>query len=47
MRERSDEALVADWEEGRGLAAFVAALSDQESEALTMALRVEQQEGEL
>lgn len=42
-----EEALVADWDEGRGLAAFVAALSDQESEALAVALRVEQQEGEL
>jgi hypothetical protein len=42
-----EEAAVADWEEGRGLAAFVAALSDEESEALAVALRVEQQEGEL
>jgi len=42
-----DEDAVAAWEEVRGLAAFVAALSDEESEALVVALRVEQQEGEL
>jgi hypothetical protein len=36
-----------DWEEGQGLGAFVAGLSDEESEALVAALRVERPEGEL
>ena len=36
-----------EWEEGRGLGAFVASLSDEESEALVEALRVERAEGEL
>jgi hypothetical protein len=35
------------WEEGRGLGAFVAGLSDEESEALVAALRVERPEGDL
>jgi hypothetical protein len=35
------------WEEGQGLGAFVAGLSDEESEALVAALRVERPEGEL
>ena len=35
------------WEEGQGLGAFVASLSDEESEALVAALRVERPEGEL
>jgi anti-sigma factor RsiW len=35
-----------DWEEGRGLGAFVAALSDEDSEALVEALGVDQTEGE-
>jgi hypothetical protein len=42
-----EEDALADWDEGRGLGAFVAALSDEESDALVSALRVEQQEGEL
>ena len=37
----------AELEEGRGLGAFVASLSDEESEALVEALRVEGPEGEL
>jgi hypothetical protein len=41
-----DDAL-ADWDEGRGLGAFVATLSDEESDALVSALSVEQREGEL
>jgi hypothetical protein len=35
------------WEEGRGLGAFVAGLSEEESEALVAALRVGLPEGEL
>ncbi len=42
-----DEADLTDWEEGRGLGAFVASLSDEESEALVAALRVERPEGGL
>jgi hypothetical protein len=42
-----EEGALAGWEEGRGLVAFVAALSDEESEELVLALRVEQREGEL
>jgi hypothetical protein len=38
---------LAEWEEGQGLGAFVAGLSDEESEALVAALRVERPEGEL
>ena len=37
---------LAEWEEGRGLGAFVASLSDEESEALVEALRVGRPEGE-
>jgi hypothetical protein len=40
-----DEA--AEWEEGQGLGAFVATLSDEESEALIEALGVELPEGDL
>jgi hypothetical protein len=42
----ADEAL-ADWDEGLGLGAFVAGLTDEESEALVAALRLEGPEGEL
>jgi hypothetical protein len=35
------------WDEGQGLGAFVAGLSDEESEALVAALRVKRSEGEL
>jgi hypothetical protein len=38
---------LADWDEGQGLGAFVAGLSDEESEALVAALRVQRPEGEL
>ena len=38
---------LANWDEGRGLGAFVAGLSDEESEALVAALHVERPEGEL
>jgi hypothetical protein len=38
---------LTDWEEGQGLGAFVASLSEEESEALVAALRVERPEGEL
>ena len=38
---------LTEWDEGRGLGAFVASLSDEESEALVAALRVERPEGEL
>ncbi len=38
---------LAGWEEGSGLVAFVATLSDEESEELVVALRYEQREGEL
>jgi hypothetical protein len=41
-----DDADLTDWDEGRGLGAFVAGLSDDESEALVAALRVERPEGE-
>jgi hypothetical protein len=41
-----EDALI-EWEEGQGLGAFVAALSDEDSEALVEALGVEQAEGEL
>jgi hypothetical protein len=41
------EGELPDWEEGRGLGAFVAGLSDEESEALVAALRVERPEGDL
>ena len=40
------DAELTEWEEGRGLGAFVASLSDEESEALVEALRVGQPEGE-
>jgi len=42
-----EEGELPGWEEGRGLVAFVAELSDEESEELVLALRVEQREGEL
>ena len=42
-----DDADLTDWDEGRGLSAFVASLSDEESEALVVALRVERPEGGL
>ena len=44
----ADEVEALDWEleEGRGLGAFVASLSDDESEALVEALRAEGPEGE-
>ncbi len=38
---------LAEWDEGRGLSAFIAALSDEESAALVEALRVERREGDL
>jgi hypothetical protein len=38
---------LSEWAEGQGLGAFVAGLSDEESEALVAALRVERSEGEL
>jgi len=38
---------LTEWDEGRGLGAFVAGLSDEESEALVAALRVERPEGGL
>jgi hypothetical protein len=41
-----EDALI-EWGEGQGLGAFVAALSDEDSEALVEALGVEQSEGEL
>jgi len=40
------EGELAEWDEGRGLGAFVAGLSDEESEALVAALGVERPEGE-
>jgi hypothetical protein len=43
----TEEDALANWEEGRGLGAFVAALSDEESDALVSALSAEQREGEL
>jgi hypothetical protein len=41
------EDVLVEWEEGQGLGAFVAALSDEDSEALVEALGVEQSEGDL
>lgn len=41
------EDALLEWEEGEGLGAFVAALSDEDSEALVEALGVEESEGEL
>jgi hypothetical protein len=38
---------LTEWDEGQGLGAFVASLSEEESEALVAALRVEPSEGEL
>lgn len=38
---------LAEWDEGRGLGAFIVALSDEESAALVEALRVERREGDL
>jgi hypothetical protein len=41
------EGELPEWDEGRGLGAFVADLSEEESEALVAALRVERPEGDL
>lgn len=38
---------LAEWDDGQGVGAFIAALSDEESAALVEALRVERQEGDL
>ena len=38
---------LAEWDEGRGIGAFIAALSEEESAALIEALRAERQEGDL
>ncbi len=38
---------LAEWDEGRGIGAFIVALSDEESAALVEALRVERQEEDL